>query len=101
MQELLQSLLQTGLEEGCFPAAAAAVGRGAEVYVRHAAGRLWLPDGPHANLVTRWDLASLTKILAPTPLALLAIEQGRLTLDDTLGRFFPAPASHSGITSPR
>jgi len=98
MQELLQSLLQTGLEEGCFPAAAAAVGRGAEVYVRHAAGRLWLPDGPHANLVTRWDLASLTKILAPTPLALLAIEQGRLTLDDTLGRFFPAPASHSGIT---
>lgn len=98
MQELIQSLLQSGVEEGCFPAAAAAVGRGPVVYARAAMGRLWLPDGPPPTLDTRWDLASLTKILTATPVALLAIEQGRLTLDDTIGRFLPAPADRAGIT---
>lgn len=48
---------------------------------------------------TRYDMASLTKILAPTMLALRAIEDGDLTLYDTLGSFFPdVPEDKRDIT---
>ena len=55
-------------------------------------------DGPEVNLDTRYDMASCTKVLAPTMIALKAIEEGLLTLDDTVGLFFDAPEDKRDIT---
>lgn len=47
---------------------------------------------PHATPVrpdTLFDLASLTKVVATTTLALRFLEEGQFRLDDTIGHFFP------------
>lgn len=96
--EFLRQMIDEAIARGVFPSAALAVGRGDELLFRHVAGRLSLPDGEAANVETRYDLASLTKLLAPTMIALRAIEDGLLTLDDNLGMFFDAPEDKRDIT---
>jgi len=46
-------------------------------------------SAPEVNEKTRFDLASLTKVLATTPLFFSAWERGLIDLDDTVGRYFP------------
>ncbi len=98
MKALLQSMLNEGVQAGCFPSAAAAVGCGEQVFAAAAAGRISLPNGALTTLDTRFDMASCSKILSPTILALMALEKGLLTLDDTIGDFFPASDSTKSIT---
>ena len=80
IQKLVQNLLEEGVRGGCFPAVTAAVGRGEETICLCSAG--------DANLDTRFDMASMSKILGPTMLALRALEEGALTLSDTIGQYF-------------
>ncbi|MBQ2733984.1 MAG: serine hydrolase [Clostridia bacterium] len=55
--------------------------------------------GDVLNEKTLCDMMSVTKILATTPLCLMAIDEGLLRLDDTLGKFFPyAPEDKRDIT---
>lgn len=91
-------MLAQGIAEGVFPSAAAAVGIRDRVFFMHAAGRLSLFDGGEADTRTRYDMASMTKIMAPTMLALMALEKGLLVLDDTLSAFFDAPQDKADIT---
>lgn len=86
-----QKMLENAVAEGVAPSLVAAVGRGGQVLFEGAAG--------DANLDTRFDMASMTKILAPTMLALRALEEGMLTLWDSVARFFPdAPPDKANIT---
>lgn len=87
---LLEDLLEGGVAEGVFTAAAAAVGLNDELKWQGAAGRLAADaKSPAATLDTVFDLASLTKPLA-TGLALLRlVHQGRLALEQRLGEVFP------------
>lgn len=96
--DFLPGMLEEAIAAGAFPSAAAAVGRHGKTLFAHAAGKLSLPGGEPANLDTRYDLASMTKIIAPTMLALMAIENGLLALDDTLSRFLDAPCDKADIT---
>lgn len=96
--ELLENLIQSGVEEGIFPSAVAAVGRKDELLAQACAGHLFSPDGPAVNLETRYDMASVSKILGPTMIALRAIEEGDLTLEDTVGQFFDAPSDKKDIS---
>ncbi len=91
-------MLAQGMAGGVFPSAAAAVGMRDQVFFMHAAGRLSLFDGDEADTGTRYDMASMTKVMAPTLLALMALEKGLLVLDDTLSVFFDAPADKANIT---
>ncbi|MDO4740879.1 MAG: serine hydrolase domain-containing protein, partial [Eubacteriales bacterium] len=88
MQTLLERMLQKGLEESCYPGAVAACGDAREVWAVAWTGSL-AQGGPAVDRQTRYDMASLTKILGPTMLALRALEQGELTLYDTVGMYFP------------
>ena len=55
--------------------------------------------GDVLNEKTLCDMMSVTKILATTPLCLMAIDEGLLSLDDTIGKFFPyAPEDKRDIT---
>lgn len=98
-------ILRRGLSEGAFPSAVVAVGRGQKVYLCEAMGnRHENPKRHKAHKSTLYDLASLTKLVAPTMIALRMVEEGRLLLTDTLDRYFTpeelknAPAGRAGVT---
>ena len=98
MQKILDALLEEGLREGCYPGAVAACGCGDTVFAISHAGKI-SENGPDVNADTRYDMASLSKIIGPTMLALRAIEDGDLTLWDRLDRFFPdCPEDKRAIT---
>lgn len=88
--DFLNTMLAEGVTDGCFPGAVAAVGVGEQTLVTAASGE--------ATLDTRFDMASMSKILSTTMLALQAIEEGLLTLDDTLSYFFDTPDDKARIT---
>jgi len=98
MQKILDALLEEGLREGCYPGAVAACGNAEQVFAISCTGKI-SENGPDVNAQTRYDMASLSKIIGPTMLALRAIEDGDLTLWDRLDRFFPdCPEEKKPIT---
>ena len=98
-QEKLDNMLRQGREEGCFPSAACAIGVKDEVLAESFVGEAPLPGDAPVDARTRYDMASLSKILGPTMIALKALEDGTLKLDDTVGGEFPfAPADKRDIT---
>ena len=98
MQKILDALLEEGLRDGCYPGAVAACGCGDTVFAISCKGKI-SENGPDVNVATRYDMASLSKILGPTMLTLRAIEEGELTLWDKLERFFPdCPEDKKAIT---
>lgn len=89
--EQVHQLIRQGLEQGAYPAAALAVGMGDRVYLKKTYGS--------CTEHTRFDMASVTKILSPSMIALRFLEDGLLRLYDTVGFFFPdAPADKKNIT---
>src|SRR5947208_2307492 len=76
-------LLQRAISSHAFPAASVEVGRADGVAWRAAFGRLtYAEDAPRATEETIFDLASLTKVIATTTLAMQAVDAGRLSLTD-------------------
>ena len=81
-----RSILDDGLRDGTFAAAAVEVGRSTGSIWRAAFGRAGVAeDAPPTSADTVFDLASLTKVIATTTLAMRAVDQGRLDLDAPLG----------------
>ena len=77
--------------DGAFPAAAVEVGSREAVYWRDAVGRLsWNPDTPETTRDTIFDLASLTKVISTTTLAMKAVDDGALRLEDRVADWIPA-----------
>lgn len=98
MQKILDGMLARGLEQGCYPGAVAACGCRGQVCAISWVGKI-SQDGPATDRDTRYDMASLTKVMGPTMIALRAIEDGELTLYDTLDRYFDdVPADKRNIT---
>ena len=84
-------LIQQGLEQSAYPSAALAIGIGQTVYFKRSYG--------NCTVRTLFDMASVTKILSPTILALRFLEDGMLRLYDCVGDFFPdVPADKKNIT---
>ena len=89
--EQVHRLVQQGLEQGAYPCAALAVGMGSELLLKRTYG------GCTAH--TLFDMASVTKILSPTMVALHFLEAGLLGLSDRVADFFPdAPGDKRDIT---
>lgn len=94
-----------GVKSGAAPCAAFAIGRGNEVFVSDAVGyRAYNPEKIPVSRDTRFDLASLSKVVSTTTVALRMIEEGRLLLTDTLSDYFTseelegAPDGRAGVT---
>ena len=82
-----RDLLAAAVADRAFPAAVVEVGNAAEVLWRAAFGRLSYDEAsPPARDDTIFDLASLTKVLATTPLVMQLVERGTLALDDPIAR---------------
>ena len=80
------SILDDGVRRGAFAAAAVEVGRSTGSIWNAAFGRAGAAeDAPPTSADTVFDLASLTKVVATTTLAMRAVDRGRLDLDAPLG----------------
>jgi serine-type D-Ala-D-Ala carboxypeptidase len=79
----VRQLLDAGVATGAYPAAVLEVGREQGVSWRHATGRLtYEPGAAAASEETVFDLASLTKVIATTTLAMQLVERQGLRLSD-------------------
>ncbi len=98
-------VLKEALEAGAFPSAAVAIGQGKKLLHCEVMGQ---KDARHKHHKihkgTLYDLASLTKLVAPTMIALKLLEEGRLLLTDPLSRYFTpeelkdAPEGRADVT---
>ena len=77
MTRRVVALLEEGVRDGIFPAAAVWVGDADRELLNLTVG--------NANLTSLFDLASLTKPMAVASLAMTAVADGALSLDDTIG----------------
>ncbi|MFT5685716.1 MAG: CubicO group peptidase (beta-lactamase class C family) [Myxococcota bacterium] len=92
------ALLEEGVSEGLFPGGAVCVRDAGEERFVAAVGQAELAPNPRSvTLSTPWDLASITKVLGTTPLAMRFVGQGLLDLDAPIADRIPdAPA---GVTA--
>lgn len=97
--EAWRALLRESISLGTSPCHAAAVGRGDEVWFTDVYGNR--TEHPAPLPLARddlFDLASMTKLMATTPVALRLYEEGALDLDAPLSAFFDAPDDKKNIT---
>jgi CubicO group peptidase (beta-lactamase class C family) len=80
--------LDSAVASGAAPGAVMAISyRGHRWY--HGTGRLGLGDPTVPDSLTLYDLASVTKVTALTPLVLMAESEGKLDLDAPIQRYVP------------
>lgn len=88
---LVDRLVQRLVEAGCFPGAVLLVARRGRVAYFKAFGYAQLyPERRPMTADAVFDLASLTKVVATTPVILRLAEMGELSLDDPVSLYFPA-----------
>jgi CubicO group peptidase (beta-lactamase class C family) len=86
LDPVVRDLLARGIAEGVFPGASACVLVGGEEVARAHAGHAAVDPAPMVLTAdTRFDVASLTKVMATTPLVMTMAAQGALDLDAPVG----------------
>ena len=86
----IDSLLNSAIADHAAPAMSVAIGRYDRLIYLHSYGRLTYDDTAAAvDQHTRFDLASLTKVVATTTAAMMLEEQGRLDIDRTVASYLP------------
>ncbi len=85
------TLVERGIRQGVYPGAVVVIGRRDTVLYARGFGHLsWVRGAPRPSAhETRWDLASLTKVLATTSAIMVLVDQGRLSLDMPVARYLP------------
>ena len=95
----LDQLINQAIQEGIFPGAAVSVGdKSGEFYRAYYGWRSFFPARLLMEPGTVFDLASLTKIVSTTMVALALVDAGKINLCDNIGQFFDAPEGKRGIT---
>lgn len=86
----IDSIVQSGITRGVYPGAALIVGRASGTLYARGYGRFEWSRGPKTSSdTTRWDLASLTKVVGTTPAVLRLVDQGKVGLDAPVARYLP------------
>lgn len=84
-------LVEEAIQSGATPGAVVEVGHDGRIVYRHAFGnRTLLPQPSPMTVDTRFDLASLTKVIATTPAIMQLFQEGRIRLDDSVQSYWPA-----------
>lgn len=74
-------ILRKAISAHAFPAAAVAVTRNGDLVASTAFGRLSFDDRSEVSIDTIFDLASVSKVVATTPMAMILYERGELDLE--------------------
>lgn len=89
--EAAATILRAGIAQRAFPAATVEIGSAGGARWRQAFGTLTYDrDSPPVDEETIFDLASLTKVLATTTLAMRAVDGGLMALEDRVSAWLPA-----------
>ncbi|MGI8692999.1 MAG: serine hydrolase domain-containing protein [Geodermatophilaceae bacterium] len=95
--ERVRWLLQTAVDEAQIPGAVALVRCHGQVQIHEAFGSAELtPNRREMRTDTVFDLASLTKPLATTAVALALVDRGAVALDEEVTRYLPELAAVTG-----
>jgi len=85
--------IDSGVRAGAAPGAVVGVSiRGGRFY--HQAGQLGVNFPAAVDQNTVYDLASLTKVVALTSIAMIAVDEGRIRLDDPVVKYLPEYTGH-------
>ena len=90
--------LDSAIAAGAAPGAVLAVSVGGR-HFEHAIGRLAVDDPRPPDGRTLYDMASLTKVVALTTLAMMAVEENRIALDSPVVHYLPEFARGNGEKS--
>jgi CubicO group peptidase (beta-lactamase class C family) len=90
--------LESAVAAGATPGAGLAVSLGGR-HFEHAIGQLAVDDPRPPDGRTLYDMASLTKVVASTTLAMMAVEEHRLALDSPVVHYLPGFARGGGDKS--
>lgn len=86
----VDDIVKMAILHGASPGAAVAIGHSdGTIHIRTYGRTDWAKDAPAVTDSTLYDLASLTKVLATTPAAMLLVQQGRLNLDAEIWHYLP------------
>lgn len=97
----VDSVIERAVRDGATPGAALAVGRAGRLVRLRGYGHLgWDPNSPAVTDSTLYDLASLTKAIGTTTVALQLIYEGKLGLEDPISKhlkFWPSKGRQGRI----
>lgn len=83
-------LMEQAIAKNLIAGGVVVIGNRTGILSTTARGRLSArPDAPLLNDQTIFDLASLTKVIATTPAVMKLLDEGRISLQDPLTRWFP------------
>jgi len=87
----VQTLVERGIRGGVYPGAVVVIGRRDTVLYARGFGHLsWARGAPRPSAQeTRWDLASLTKVVATASAAMVLVDEGRVALDAPVSTYLP------------
>ena len=86
----IDALVAADIKEKKLPGAVVLVGHKGKIVFRKAYGnRSLVPTVEPMTVDTIFDLASLTKVVATTTSIMILVEQGKLRLSDTIGKYIP------------
>jgi CubicO group peptidase (beta-lactamase class C family) len=86
----LDSIMTAAIADHASPGIAIAIGHHGQIVYTHGWGHTdWAPDAPAATDSTLYDMASLTKVVATTTIAMMMEEENKLDLDRTVVSYLP------------
>lgn len=96
----IDSLIQSGINIKAYPGCQVLFAKRGRVFYSKAFGNPVYSDTTPVQVNDLYDLASLTKVMATTLAIMKLDDDGKLTPDDTLGRFLPwlRNSNKSGLT---
>jgi uncharacterized protein YbbC (DUF1343 family)/CubicO group peptidase (beta-lactamase class C family) len=88
--DLIDALVAQDIKDKKLPGAVVLVGHKGKIVFRRAYGeRSLVPTSEPMTVDTIFDLASLTKVVATTTSVMILGEQGKIRLNDTIGKYIP------------
>jgi CubicO group peptidase (beta-lactamase class C family) len=91
----IASLIEKSIAAHHYPGAVVLIGHHGKIIYRGIFGhRRIMPNMASMQFNTVFDLASLTKVIATTPAIMQLLEQGKLTLDTPVAKYWPAFGNH-------
>lgn len=85
---VLSALLRKGVSLGAYPCFAASAGAGEDVaYFEHYGHRSLYPKEKYLTEDTLFDMASLSKLIGTTMACLRMVEEGKINIEDNIGKY--------------
>lgn len=87
----VDALMNNAVRDSAFPGGVLLVGyRGKIIYNKAFGNFTYDPKSKKVNTNSLFDIASLTKVTATTPAAMLLFDEGKLNFDDLVTKYLPA-----------